>query len=73
MNARTCPRCDTDYVGWPALSRRDNATDICPGCGTEEAMIDTNWIRPGTREADIVLARDKRFREHVAKQKEEAR
>lgn len=72
MRTRTCPRCNTDYVGWPALSRRDNRTDICPGCGTEEALVDAQIIRSGqTREADIILARDKRFRERVAKEEEE--
>ncbi len=71
MRTRTCPRCDAPYVGWPAVSRRDNTTDICPGCGTEEAMIDAGLIKPGTREADIVVARDKRFRERVARKEDE--
>lgn len=35
-----CPRCMNEYDGFPALSRRDNKTDICSGCGTEEAFID---------------------------------
>ncbi len=67
MTERQCPRCDADYAGWPALSRRDNATDICPECGIQEAMIDAGLVTRGTRVADVVLAREQRFREHLAK------
>ena len=35
-----CPRCNRKYRGYPALSRRDNKTDICSDCGTAEAMED---------------------------------
>ena len=34
----TCPRCAKPYAGYPALSRTDNATNICSACGTTEAM-----------------------------------
>lgn len=37
---KTCPRCGDQYEEFPALSRRDNKTDICSDCGTEEALID---------------------------------
>ena len=37
---RKCPRCKRTYRGFPALSRRDNETDICSDCGTAEAMED---------------------------------
>ncbi len=70
MNSRICPRCEAPYTGFPALSRRDNRTDICPGCGTEEAMIDANLIRSGSRPNDILLARDKRFRVRVARKED---
>lgn len=36
----TCPRCGEETTSFPALSRRDNKTEICSKCGTEEAMID---------------------------------
>lgn len=36
----TCPRCNESYTGYPALSRRDNVTDICSKCGEIEAMLD---------------------------------
>ena len=37
---RTCPRCHKKYKDYPALSRRDNETLICPDCGTHEAFED---------------------------------
>ena len=33
-----CPRCGQEYRGYPALSRADNKTMICPDCGTREAL-----------------------------------
>lgn len=33
-----CPRCGQSYRGIPALSRTDNKTQICPDCGTREAL-----------------------------------
>ena len=36
----TCPKCGKRYSGYPALSRRDNKTLICPECGVYEAMCD---------------------------------
>lgn len=32
------PKCDKYYVGYPALSREDDKTEICPGCGMREAV-----------------------------------
>ncbi len=37
---RSCPRCNQIMGDYPALSRRDNKTDICSSCGTEEALFD---------------------------------
>jgi predicted RNA-binding Zn-ribbon protein involved in translation (DUF1610 family) len=34
-----CPRCGKTYTDFPAISRYDNETYICPDCGVEEAMI----------------------------------
>ena len=34
----TCPKCGKEYSGRPALSRTDNKTQICPDCGTIEAL-----------------------------------
>ena len=35
----TCPRCKQKTTDYPALSRKDNKTEICSQCGTDEAMI----------------------------------
>jgi ribosomal protein L40E len=37
---KICPRCGKNYCGFPAISRRDNKTEICSDCGTQEAMFD---------------------------------
>ena len=35
-----CPICKKDYYGHPAISRKDNKTEICPNCGIIEALKD---------------------------------
>ena len=39
-----CPKCDNVFKGiditCPAISRRDNKTEICSDCGTAEALSD---------------------------------
>lgn len=35
---RICPLCGAEYHGAPALSRTDNATEICPDCGTRQSL-----------------------------------
>ena len=37
-NLRTCPLCGAQYGGYPALSRKFPNTQICPDCGTREAL-----------------------------------
>jgi hypothetical protein len=40
-NMKICLKCGELYVkGKGALSRRDNKTEICPTCGTREALED---------------------------------
>lgn len=36
---RICPKCGKEYSEFPALSREDNKTEICPRCGVVEAFI----------------------------------
>ena len=38
MKNAVCPNCGRRFSGYPALSRKDNATGICPECGTLEAL-----------------------------------
>lgn len=33
-----CPVCGRTYTEAPAISREDNATEICPDCGTKQAL-----------------------------------
>lgn len=35
---RTCPICGKLYGEYPAISRQDNKTEICPDCGLDEAL-----------------------------------
>ena len=35
---RHCPMCHKEYYDYPALSRKDNKTEICPECGMREAL-----------------------------------
>lgn len=37
---KKCPKCGNTYEERPALSRRDNKTEICPTCGMLEALDD---------------------------------
>lgn len=37
---RVCPVCGETYTDYPALSRRDNKTEICPQCGIVEAIAE---------------------------------
>ena len=37
---KVCPKCHKKYTDYPALSRRDNKTYICPDCGVREALED---------------------------------
>ena len=44
-----CPRCKKETSDFPAISRRDNKTEICSDCGVAEAMADyyklpDNWL-----------------------------
>ena len=35
---RICPKCGKKYEDHPAISRTDDKTEICPECGTREAL-----------------------------------
>lgn len=35
---RTCPICGQNYTDHPAVSRIDGLTQICPDCGTRQAL-----------------------------------
>lgn len=48
-----CPRCGQVYCGRPALSRADNKTQLCPDCGTRQAL---ESIGVDEKEQDAILA-----------------
>lgn len=50
---RTCPLCGAQYGGVPALSRKYPSTQICPDCGTREAL---QSIGVNTAEQDKILS-----------------
>lgn len=50
---KKCPKCGNWFLSYPALSRRDNETYICPDCGVKEAMEDymSSMKKEGLEEA----------------------
>lgn len=38
LGIRICPVCGDEYTEHPAISRKDNITEICPKCGMKEAL-----------------------------------
>jgi RNA polymerase subunit RPABC4/transcription elongation factor Spt4 len=44
--AKECPHCGNPLTDFPALSRADNKTEICPSCGVREAMEAMAGITP---------------------------
>ena len=65
-DVKQCPRCEWPYQDVPALSRRDNKTDICPACGTEEAIIDAGGGNL------IMKKRETKFMKHLGLESEDA-
>lgn len=35
---RRCPQCGKEFTDQPAISRKDNETEICTECGVKEAI-----------------------------------
>lgn len=38
LEIQRCPKCHKEFTEYPAISRKDNETEICPECGLREAM-----------------------------------
>lgn len=38
LEIQKCPKCGKEFTDYPALSRIDNETEICPECGVREAL-----------------------------------
>lgn len=54
---RTCPICGHSYTDYPALSRLDNVTLICPECGTRQALESIGVVDVADQDHIIGLAR----------------
>ena len=48
---KKCPKCGGPLGDRPALSRRDNKTDICADCGYKEAIEDAEKIIKSNQKA----------------------
>ena len=55
---RICPICGGPMSEHPALSRRDNRTEICSDCGTREALADLGMDE---EDQDAVIAEIQRL------------
>ena len=68
-NERTravCPLCGEAYHGYPALSRADNKTLICPDCGIRQALTSIGIDKP---EQEKILATIRRYTEEAEQNK----
>jgi hypothetical protein len=62
---KKCPRCGEMYSSFPALSRRDDKTDICPTCGQEEALIDVGFLKATENEKSFSQNKTRRQEENT--------
>lgn len=62
----TCPLCGRFYMEPPALSRKDDATKICPECGMMEALTTIPGLQeyPAEHAQRTIQRFIKRFAEH---------
>lgn len=38
LEIQRCPKCGKEFTEYPALSREDDETEICPECGINESL-----------------------------------
>lgn len=57
ITIRQCPICGRGYSGHPALSRVDNKTEICPECGTRQALESIGVVDNGEQNHILSLQR----------------
>lgn len=53
---KVCPVCRQQYNAVPALSRKDNKTEICPICATQEAMDDAGGLLSKELQEEVLQA-----------------
>ena len=70
MDGRKCPKCGKTYTDYPAISRDDNITEICPDFGVLESL---QAIGVPEREwepiLDIIHSWERRKKFHVVQRK----
>lgn len=49
---RICEKCGKQYSEYPALSRKDNVTEICTACGMKEALEELEQLKSENSEKD---------------------
>lgn len=54
---RSCPKCGREYIVAPAISRKDNKTEICPNCGLIESLENFQSHLEKEKDAALKLAR----------------
>ena len=60
---KKCPKCGAIISLYPAISRRDNKTEICSDCGVIEAMED--YINHKNKYNEIFKLKDMLDKEHI--------
>ena len=50
IRIKTCPVCERMYTDRPAISRREGLEEICPECGTKEALKDYEYFKERRKE-----------------------
>jgi len=50
IRIKTCPVCERMYTDRPAISRREGLGEICPECGTKEALEDYEYFKERRKE-----------------------
>ena len=64
---RRCPKCKCEYTAEPAISRKDNKTEICPSCGLIETLDDYLDHLEKEKEEVLKLARKTKRMETLLK------
>jgi Holliday junction resolvasome RuvABC DNA-binding subunit len=54
-----CPICGKPYTDFPAISRKDNKTKICPDCGVYEAMQAFGYTEEQIQETILEIRKSK--------------
>lgn len=65
MSNKKCPICHKKIVGYPAISRKDNKTEICSDCGMNEAINLAKEHMKTTKLMRVIMTRKSENREQI--------